>query len=80
MRRALDSQKGAGQLEGASGKEDLFGKRYTKTLSARRFGGRRVLLKVLTIQKGARYGWDWSMASGNEAALCQNGIKLLSGC
>ena len=28
----------------------------------------------------ARYGWDGSMASGNEAALCQNGIMLLSGC
>ena len=39
-----------------------------------------MLLKVLAIQKGARYGWDGSMASGNEAALCQNGIKLLSGC
>ena len=39
-----------------------------------------MLLKVLTIQKGARYGWDGSMVSGNEAALCQNGIKLLSGC
>ena len=35
-----------------------------------------MLLKVLTIQKGARYEWDGSMASGNEAALCQNGIKL----
>ena len=38
-----------------------------------------MLLKVLTIQKGARYGWDGSMASGNEAALCQNGIKLYQG-
>ena len=36
-----------------------------------------MLLKVLTIQKGARYGWDGSMASGNEAALCQNSMKLL---
>ena len=40
-----------------------------------------MLLKVLKIQKGARYRWDGSMESGNaEAALCQNGIKLLSGC
>ena len=39
-----------------------------------------MLLKVLTIQKGARYGWDGSMASGKEAALRQNDIKLLSGC
>ena len=41
--------------------------------------GGLVLLKVLTIQKGARYGWDGNMASGNEAALCQNGIKTFIG-
>ena len=38
-----------------------------------------MLLKVLAIQKGARYGWDGSMASGNEVTLCQNGIKLYQG-
>ena len=30
--------------------------------------------------EGRQVWMGWSMASGNEAALCQNGIKLLSGC
>ena len=74
------ARRAPGSWERASGKEDLFGKKVHQDIECQAFWRARVLLKVLTIQKGARYGWDGSMASGNEAALCQNGIKLLSGC
>ena len=37
MRRALDGQKGAGYLEGASGKEDLFGKKVHQDIECQAF-------------------------------------------